>query len=223
MKSDCDAFRKPNRSSLQRQFSSLSLTRWWKNETTNSKINDRHFREWPQNVWLNIATSLSIWWHPSHTKRLFDRVYCLLWDEYWMICLIIPAIVRYLAGRFPETTTAADENGRTALHYAATVKDNGHFFNLLVHLGANPKAVDTVIHCVLVDCVVRCFKKILFHFSVVPSRLCCARWIALQLGHSAEYYMQEEESNSILSHVSLLKAFGAHENLVNEMLNDQGS
>lgn len=54
------------------------------------------------------------------------------------------AIVRYLAGRFPETTSATDENGRTALHYAATLQDNGHFFNLLTHLGANPKAEDNV-------------------------------------------------------------------------------
>lgn len=55
------------------------------------------------------------------------------------------AILRYLGGRFPETTAAVDENGRTALHYAATIKDNGHFYNLLVHLGANPKAIDKVI------------------------------------------------------------------------------
>lgn len=54
-------------------------------------------------------------------------------------------IVRYLAGRFPETTAAVDNNGRSALHYAATVHDNGHFYNLLTHLGANPKAEDNVI------------------------------------------------------------------------------
>lgn len=53
-------------------------------------------------------------------------------------------IVRYLAGRFPETTTALDDNGRTPLHYAATLKDNGHFYNMLTHLGANPKAEDNV-------------------------------------------------------------------------------
>lgn len=39
---------------------------------------------------------------------------------------------------------AVDENGRTALHYAATINDNGHFFNLLSHLGSNPKAEDNV-------------------------------------------------------------------------------
>ncbi|XP_059612657.1 uncharacterized protein LOC132259125 [Phlebotomus argentipes] len=51
-------------------------------------------------------------------------------------------IVRYLAGRFPETMSALDEQKRTPLHYAATIQDNGHFYNLLVHMGANPKALD---------------------------------------------------------------------------------
>lgn len=67
-----------------------------------------------------------------------------------MICFVFYVfvqqigIVRYLAGRFPETTTATDNDGRTALHYAATIHDNGHFYNLLSHLGANPTAEDTV-------------------------------------------------------------------------------
>ncbi|XP_013108358.2 uncharacterized protein LOC106087756 isoform X4 [Stomoxys calcitrans] len=51
-------------------------------------------------------------------------------------------IVRYLAARFPETTTTTDVDGRTALHYAAVIKDNGHFYNVLLQLGANPKAPD---------------------------------------------------------------------------------
>ncbi|XP_050095097.1 uncharacterized protein LOC126577477 [Anopheles aquasalis] len=55
-------------------------------------------------------------------------------------------IVRYLAGRFPETLSATDDNGRTPLHYAATLKDNGHFYNLLTHLGANPKVEDNLNH-----------------------------------------------------------------------------
>jgi ankyrin repeat protein len=49
-----------------------------------------------------------------------------------------------LGGRFPETTSAVDENGRTPLHYAATIHDNGHFYNLLMHLGSNPKIEDNV-------------------------------------------------------------------------------
>lgn len=53
-------------------------------------------------------------------------------------------VIRYLGGRFPETTSATDNENRTPLHYAATVKDNGHFYNLLMHLGANPKSEDNV-------------------------------------------------------------------------------
>ncbi|KAF5306989.1 hypothetical protein FQR65_LT07212 [Abscondita terminalis] len=52
------------------------------------------------------------------------------------------SIVRYLAGRFPETVLAVDDNDRTPLHYAATLEDNGHYYNLLVHLGADPRAED---------------------------------------------------------------------------------
>lgn len=37
-----------------------------------------------------------------------------------------------------------DNDGRTPLHYAATIKDNGHFYNVLSQLGANPKALDKV-------------------------------------------------------------------------------
>lgn len=54
------------------------------------------------------------------------------------------SVVRYLAGRFPETVTAMDDNGRTPLHYAAVVPDNGHYYNLLVHLGANARSEDKV-------------------------------------------------------------------------------
>ncbi|XP_028049890.2 uncharacterized protein LOC105835678 [Monomorium pharaonis] len=52
------------------------------------------------------------------------------------------AIIRYLAGRFPETANAIDLDGRTPLHYAATLADNGHYYNLLLHLGANPLVLD---------------------------------------------------------------------------------
>lgn len=54
------------------------------------------------------------------------------------------SIVRYLAGRFPETVQVADDNGRTPLHYAAVLKDNGHYYNLLVHLGADTRIEDNV-------------------------------------------------------------------------------
>ncbi|KAH8407430.1 hypothetical protein KR222_000860, partial [Zaprionus bogoriensis] len=55
-------------------------------------------------------------------------------------------IVRYLASRFPETMAITDNDGRTALHYAATIKDNGHFYNVLSQLGANHKALDKLGH-----------------------------------------------------------------------------
>ena len=60
------------------------------------------------------------------------------------ILLIIYVPFRYLAGRFPETAHAIDLGGRTPLHYAATLADNGHYYNLLLHLGANPLVQDNV-------------------------------------------------------------------------------
>lgn len=46
--------------------------------------------------------------------------------------------------RFPETLSAVDFEGRTALHYAAVLPDNGHYYNLLQQLGANSKDLDDV-------------------------------------------------------------------------------
>ncbi|XP_063384274.1 uncharacterized protein LOC134670379 isoform X2 [Cydia fagiglandana] len=51
-------------------------------------------------------------------------------------------IIKYLGGRFPETLSAVDFEGRTALHYAAVLPDNGHYYNLLQQLGANAKDLD---------------------------------------------------------------------------------
>ncbi|RZB40678.1 uncharacterized protein BDFB_001171 [Asbolus verrucosus] len=56
------------------------------------------------------------------------------------------SIVRYLAGRFPETAQVIDDNGRTPLHYAAVLADNGHYYNLLVHLGADSRTEDKFGH-----------------------------------------------------------------------------
>ncbi|CAG9865308.1 unnamed protein product [Phyllotreta striolata] len=52
------------------------------------------------------------------------------------------SIVRYLAGRFPETVQMTDDDERTPLHYAAVLNDNGHYYNLLIHLGADMRAED---------------------------------------------------------------------------------
>lgn len=42
------------------------------------------------------------------------------------------------------------------------------------------------------------------------------------MGHSAEFYTNHEQSNSVLSHRIILKGFGAEEQLADDMLNDQG-
>lgn len=52
------------------------------------------------------------------------------------------------------------------------------------------------------------------HRSVSP--------FVFQTGHAAEFYLNHEEAYSILTHAELLKGFGANENLVDDMLNDQG-
>ncbi|XP_068082154.1 uncharacterized protein [Anabrus simplex] len=51
-------------------------------------------------------------------------------------------VARYLGGRFPETLNVPDSDNRTPLHYAATLADNGHMYNLLLNLGANPTLKD---------------------------------------------------------------------------------
>ncbi|KAG5888058.1 hypothetical protein JTB14_032865 [Gonioctena quinquepunctata] len=55
-------------------------------------------------------------------------------------------VVRYLAGRFPETVQVTDDDGRTPLHYAAVLSDNSHYYNLLVHLGADMRLEDKFGH-----------------------------------------------------------------------------
>lgn len=122
-----------------------------------------------------------------------------------------------MGGRFPETTSAVDENGRTALHYAATIKDNGHFHNMLVQMGANPKAIDKV-----------AVNYVVFYISFGASERLNTKVnaevnsFAFQTGHTAEFYLDHLEAHSILSHAELLKSFGANENLADDMLNDQG-
>ncbi|XP_049778415.1 inversin-A [Schistocerca cancellata] len=51
-------------------------------------------------------------------------------------------VVRYLGARFPETLAASDARGRTPLHYAACLADNGHYYHLLTALGARADALD---------------------------------------------------------------------------------
>lgn len=139
----------------------------------------------------------------------------MLIGEWFCSCYlsIYTGILRYLGGRFPETTSAVDENGRTALHYAATIKDNGHFYNLLVHLGSNPNTIDKVVICLSIQ-----------------SFFCCGQLIPrtsqkqqqFQLGHNTEFYLEHDKSEKILSHAELLRSFGVAGTAANGMLNDQG-
>lgn len=73
-------------------------------------------------------------------NKLFSKI------EFYKITFF-SAIIRYLGSRFPETVCAVDDENRSSLHYAATLKDNGHFYNLLVTLGADSKALDNVKKC----------------------------------------------------------------------------
>ncbi|KAJ8912628.1 hypothetical protein NQ315_015140 [Exocentrus adspersus] len=91
------------------------------------------------------------------------------------------SIVRYLAGRFPETVQVVDNDGRTPLHYAAVLSDNGHYYNLLIHLGADTRIED-------------------------------------KFGHTPEYYRKNQ---SDFSHKSVLKEFGAEEQIADEILSDK--
>ncbi|RZF40200.1 hypothetical protein LSTR_LSTR014148 [Laodelphax striatellus] len=54
------------------------------------------------------------------------------------------SVLRYLAARFPETLHCTDLMGRTPLHYAATLPDNGHFYNVLLTLGADKNVLDNL-------------------------------------------------------------------------------
>ncbi|XP_054287924.1 uncharacterized protein LOC129003650 [Macrosteles quadrilineatus] len=52
------------------------------------------------------------------------------------------AVVRFLTSRFPETMKVGDTKGRTPLHYAATLSDNGHYYNLMADLGGDTSVED---------------------------------------------------------------------------------
>ncbi|KAJ8947955.1 hypothetical protein NQ318_021052 [Aromia moschata] len=100
------------------------------------------------------------------------------------------SIVRYLAGRFPETVQVIDDDGRTPLHYAAVLADNGHYYNLLIHLGADTRIQDKASY--------RSFRN--------------------RFGHTPEYYRRNQDA---FSHRSLLKEFGAEEDVAEEIFADK--
>jgi len=53
-------------------------------------------------------------------------------------------MVESIIKRNPNAATATDNEGRLPLHYAATVRDGGHIYNLLVEAGADENALDNV-------------------------------------------------------------------------------
>ena len=54
------------------------------------------------------------------------------------------SICRYLSYNFPKVLSLVDQQGRTALHYAAVTEESGHYYKLLVNAGADPSAKDKV-------------------------------------------------------------------------------
>lgn len=53
-------------------------------------------------------------------------------------------IAREILERYPETVTAQDNEGKTPLHYAAALKDDGAMYNLLAEHGADESKLDNV-------------------------------------------------------------------------------
>lgn len=53
-------------------------------------------------------------------------------------------IAREILERYPETVAAQDNEGKTALHYAAALKDDGVMYDLLTEYGADESKLDNV-------------------------------------------------------------------------------
>lgn len=56
-------------------------------------------------------------------------------------------IVEYLLNASPNSATDIDFTGKTALHWAASAKNNPRSYNLLVQAGCDEQALDYVRHC----------------------------------------------------------------------------
>ena len=57
---------------------------------------------------------------------------------------ILYTIYRFIAEQCPLTLTIQDNVGRTALHYAAALNDNGETYGILEEYGADPNKEDEV-------------------------------------------------------------------------------
>lgn len=53
-------------------------------------------------------------------------------------------IAREILERYPETVAVQDNEGKTALHYAAALKDDGTMYDLLTEHGADESKLDNV-------------------------------------------------------------------------------
>lgn len=53
-------------------------------------------------------------------------------------------IARCIVEKCPTSVNAVDNNGRTPLHYAALLKDEGKMSEFLIHSGADESALDNV-------------------------------------------------------------------------------
>lgn len=55
-------------------------------------------------------------------------------------------IANEIVSRYPQAALAQDNDGKTPLHYAAGLRDNGVMYNLLVEHGADESKLDNVSH-----------------------------------------------------------------------------
>lgn len=88
-------------------------------------------------------------------------------------------IVEYLIESWPSLMHETDNNGKTALHYAAAAKNNERTFNLLVQAGSDELAMD----------VVNFYK-----FTKIQSRII---FVKFQKGRNAAYYKKGKNGEEI--------------------------
>lgn len=107
--------------------------------------------------------------------------------------------------RFPETLSAVDFEGRTAVHYAAVLPDNGHYYNLLQQLGSNSKDLDDV--RLYIESAFKNTNNFINLLNI------------LQNGKSADDYYRNP---NLLPFNQLLNDFGISDDTIKEMFSDQG-
>ena len=75
----------------------------------------------------------------THSYILFK----FFWKSVWAYRLLL-FVYRFICEHCPLTLTIQDNVGRTPLHYAATLNDNGETFGILEEYGADPHKEDEV-------------------------------------------------------------------------------